>query len=502
MKKVILYSILALSIVFNILLSKDRVIHVYKKRLVPLISAQYKADKKLIEPYFDEEFYQHNYDRQLRDTNLKPIDHFMQYGWKGDWQQHCDPNDWFNVTLYKDRLWSCKGNPFVDFLRQPASTVKPDAKIAEIFVKNEAEVYRSWIAAEAFLRQNKYSVHIILSSVNFKAIPTCFKPMIARGLKVTLKDGDVPSFYKSPFLKAPADFDAVSSYEKKKFMPMEVKGQEFNYIWHVMYGYHNYQNEGRINPLMLNFANYTDEPLFSCPYGQTNNAYQAYMKRIAPGYDLFFTGIKIDTPNERIVPGFMCTFLDENEVKEIASEKTFSVSFLLSFGGAGNKVYHSKKTENYYMRDLLWKNKDAIKTPKEFYVSKSDSANYSPEYQPHVMPTRSKKWVFSSQFNIAIENCCQTNYFTEKIIGCFVSMVIPIYIGCPNITDYFDARGMFIAHDIDDAIRICNSLTPETYAKMRPYLIENKKRAEALLGLKDRQIQEFYETHVKDTRRA
>ncbi len=497
MKKIILYSLLTLSIAFNILLSKDRITHVYKKRVMPLISTQYKADKKLIEPYFDEEFYRKNYARALHETNLKPIDHFMQHGWKGDYKQHCDPNDWFNVTLYKDRLWPCKGNPFVDFLHQPAHTIKVDAKNAEIFVKNESEVYRAWIAAEAFLRQNKHNVHIVLSSISFKTIPTCFKPMMARGLKVILKDGDIPSFYRSPFLKSPADFDVTMSYEKKKFMPMDIKGQEFHYIWHALYSYNNYPTEGRVNPLMLNFANYTDEPLFTCPYGHTSSEYQAYMKRIASGYDLFFTGIKIDTPNERIIPGFMCTFLDESEIKEIAPEKTFSVSFLLSFGGAGNKAYHSKTTENYYMRELLWQNKDAIKTPKEFYVSKSDIANYTAEYQPHVMPTRSKKWIFGSQFNIAIENCKQTNYFTEKIIGCFASMVIPIYIGCPNITDYFDERGMFIAKDIDDVIRICNSLTPETYKKMLPYLIENKKRAEALLVLKNKQIQEFYESHMK-----
>jgi len=247
---------------------------------------------------------------------------------------------------------------------------------------------------------------------------------------------------------------------------------------------------------MLNFANYTDEPLFSCPYACTELEYQQYMKRIAPGYDLFFTGVKIETPNERIVPGFMCTFLDDSEIKEIPNDKTYSVSFLLSFGGAGNNAYHSKKTENYYMRELLWKNKDSIATPKQFYVSNSDIKNYSTEYQSYVMPTRSKKWVFSSQFNIAIENCKQRNYFTEKIIGCFVSMVIPIYIGCPNITDYFDKRGMFIAKDIDDVIKICNSLTPETYEKMLPYLKENKKRAEALLVLKNKYINEFYEENI------
>ena len=46
-------------------------------------------------------------------------------------------------------------------------------------------------------------------------------------------------------------------------------------------------------------------------------------------------------------------------------------------------------------------------------------------------------------------------------------------------------------HWCDEVIAICNSLTPETYQKMLPYLIENKKKAEHLIESKDRYINEF-----------
>ena len=75
---------------------------------------------------------------------------------------------------------------------------------------------------------------------------------------------------------------------------------------------------------------------------------------------------------------------------------------------------------------------------------------------------------------------------------------MPIYIGCPNTTDYFDARGMLIAKDPDDVLRIANSLTPETYEKMLPYLLENKKRAEQLITREDKYIDAFYQAELRN----
>lgn len=42
------------------------------------------------------------------------------------------------------------------------------------------------------------------------------------------------------------------------------------------------------------------------------------------------------------------------------------------------------------------------------------------------------------QFSIAIENCNEYGYFTEKIGDCILTDTTPIYMGCPNIQDYFN----------------------------------------------------------------
>jgi hypothetical protein len=45
-------------------------------------------------------------------------------------------------------------------------------------------------------------------------------------------------------------------------------------------------------------------------------------------------------------------------------------------------------------------------------------------------------------FSIAIENSVQNDYFSEKIIDCFVTGTIPIYWGARNLGQYFDLDGV------------------------------------------------------------
>jgi hypothetical protein len=41
-------------------------------------------------------------------------------------------------------------------------------------------------------------------------------------------------------------------------------------------------------------------------------------------------------------------------------------------------------------------------------------------------------------YSVAVESSSETNYFTEKLIDCLITKTIPIYWGCPNISDFFD----------------------------------------------------------------
>lgn len=66
-------------------------------------------------------------------------------------------------------------------------------------------------------------------------------------------------------------------------------------------------------------------------------------------------------------------------------------------------------------------------------------------------------------FSIAIENGSHKNYFTEKILDCFLTGTIPIYKGCPNISDFFDTNGVITFNTKEDLIEVISRLNKEIY---------------------------------------
>lgn len=81
-----------------------------------------------------------------------------------------------------------------------------------------------------------------------------------------------------------------------------------------------------------------------------------------------------------------------------------------------------------------------------------------------------KNELFYSQYHISIENFNTNNYFSEKLIDCFQTKTVPLYIGCPNISDFFDTRGMFIVNTLEELIEVIKDLESETYNNMLKYV--------------------------------
>lgn len=69
------------------------------------------------------------------------------------------------------------------------------------------------------------------------------------------------------------------------------------------------------------------------------------------------------------------------------------------------------------------------------------------------------KWdvLASYKYSIAIENCAETDWMTEKIGDCFTSLTFPFYYGCPNIDKYYD-QDSYQLIDIDDFEKSCNTI--------------------------------------------
>jgi glycosyltransferase involved in cell wall biosynthesis len=82
------------------------------------------------------------------------------------------------------------------------------------------------------------------------------------------------------------------------------------------------------------------------------------------------------------------------------------------------------------------------------------------------------------RFSIAIENGKCKNYFTEKILDCFLTGTIPIYHGCPNINEFFDIRGFYTFETFEELLEIINSLTEKDYESRHEFVKTNFKIAD------------------------
>lgn len=60
------------------------------------------------------------------------------------------------------------------------------------------------------------------------------------------------------------------------------------------------------------------------------------------------------------------------------------------------------------------------------------------------------------RFSFAVENATYKTYFTEKIMDCFATGTIPIYLGSPDIGEHFNMDGVVLLNDKTD-IRLLDS---------------------------------------------
>ena len=76
-------------------------------------------------------------------------------------------------------------------------------------------------------------------------------------------------------------------------------------------------------------------------------------------------------------------------------------------------------------------------------------------------------------FQIVVENNKSDYYFTEKLIDCLQTGVIPIYWGCPSIGDFFDTNGILSFDTIEDLEKIISTLSKELYLSKKESIEKN-----------------------------
>lgn len=66
-------------------------------------------------------------------------------------------------------------------------------------------------------------------------------------------------------------------------------------------------------------------------------------------------------------------------------------------------------------------------------------------------------------YSIVVENAIIDNYFTEKIIDCFLTGTIPIYYGTKCVKDIFDSNGIIFFTELYELKDIINNLSLDKY---------------------------------------
>jgi hypothetical protein len=88
------------------------------------------------------------------------------------------------------------------------------------------------------------------------------------------------------------------------------------------------------------------------------------------------------------------------------------------------------------------------------------------------------------KFSIIIESCQKKGYFSEKLIDCLLLGTVPIYWGCPNLSDYgFDMRGIITFENISQGIKLIEEL--QTLPVCDQAIVNNFNKAKEYIFAED-----------------
>lgn len=100
------------------------------------------------------------------------------------------------------------------------------------------------------------------------------------------------------------------------------------------------------------------------------------------------------------------------------------------------------------------------------------------------------------KYSIAIENEIEGYWFTEKILNCFASLTIPVYLGATKIDKFFNPDGIIkiSEKDFDNIDKILKNCTEEEYFARMDAIKDNYFRAIMFRNSNDW----LYETYLKN----
>ena len=96
-------------------------------------------------------------------------------------------------------------------------------------------------------------------------------------------------------------------------------------------------------------------------------------------------------------------------------------------------------------------------------------------------------------YSIIVENDISDYFYTEKILNCFASQTIPIYLGAAKIDEFFNGDGIIKLQekDIEQLDQILKNCTQEYYEQHLEAVLDNYRRAFQYRNLYDRLYEKY-----------
>jgi len=96
------------------------------------------------------------------------------------------------------------------------------------------------------------------------------------------------------------------------------------------------------------------------------------------------------------------------------------------------------------------------------------------------------------RYQIVVENDIKPYYFTEKIMDCFISMTVPIYIGAVKINDFFNENGIIQINPNSDINSVLKQCSTEDYISRIDAVKENYYKSLKYLNINDLLYETFF----------
>lgn len=98
------------------------------------------------------------------------------------------------------------------------------------------------------------------------------------------------------------------------------------------------------------------------------------------------------------------------------------------------------------------------------------------------------------RYSIVVENFSDPYYFTEKLLNCFASMTIPIYVGASKVGEFFNTDGIIQVPETEIAdlesgglekLFRRENISDKDYLNRLPAIIDNFNRVQRFMSLED-----------------